>query len=220
MLIYMNETQNIRHSISDADYTRLLDCISTIVIERGFKTTTMDYVASTLSISKRTLYEIFEDKNHMMREALRHITERHSAMVKNAFESTSNVIEAMLQIFFHMRDVMKNVCIDFFRDMDSYAKETRCDYDKLCEQRRAEMLKLFQLGIEQGLFRDDINYDLQGRLLEVQLESIKRTENILPPGIGTNVAMEHISIGFLRSIASPKGSILIDECLAKQSHNQ
>lgn len=202
-----------RYNISQEDYRRLLDRIFTIFIERGFKTATMDYVASTLGMSKRTLYEIFDDKHHMIHEVLTYIGENHRQFVCEAFANSANIIEATLTIFHHMRQMMKNVCAEFFRDMDSYCSVARGDYDRMSHHRREEMEKMMALGVEQGLFRADINYPLHIHLLEIQLESLKRSEVLLPPSISLSQAIEHISLSFMRSIATPKGMALIDDSL-------
>lgn len=48
---------------TSADFISLIEKISAILNEKGLKATTMDLVAQRLQMSKRTLYEIFENLN-------------------------------------------------------------------------------------------------------------------------------------------------------------
>ena len=48
------------------------------------------------------------------------------------------------------------------------------------------------------------------RMMKVQMESVKRMEELFPPDITLLQIYDSISLGFLRSIASPAGMKLLD----------
>lgn len=66
------------------------------------------------------------------------------------------------------------------------------------------------LGVRQGVFRDDVNYEIIIRLFRIQMESLKRMEGFFPKDISLVEAYNAISLGMLRSIATPKGMEVID----------
>ncbi|MDE5807821.1 MAG: hypothetical protein K2H76_06855, partial [Muribaculaceae bacterium] len=74
-------------------------------------------------------------------------------------------------------------------------------------------------GIEQGVFRKDVNYPITLHLMRIQMESLKRMEEAFPPGITISDAFDYISTGFLRSIATPKGMEIIDSAYRRKSEN-
>ncbi|MDE6446771.1 MAG: TetR/AcrR family transcriptional regulator, partial [Muribaculaceae bacterium] len=53
-----------------SEHNRLLAAIYPIIREHGLKGATMDMVARRLGMSKRTLYEIFQNKSAMIIEVL------------------------------------------------------------------------------------------------------------------------------------------------------
>ena len=61
--------------LKEEHYLRLIKAISEIIVKKGPSHTSMDYVASTLNMSKRTLYELFGSKDDMIRHVLEYNTE-------------------------------------------------------------------------------------------------------------------------------------------------
>lgn len=179
-----------------------------IVMEKGLKSATMDIVASRLGMSKRTLYEIFGSKDEMIKACIEELGRSNEEFVKRTFASTSNVMEALIKVFMRSRDNMQKVNVEFFRDLDLY-KDKRETYEK----HRADyetMMRIFERGVSEGLFRADVDYRIQSRMMTIQMESLKRMEELFPPDISLVRVFDAIIVGFLRSIASPKGMRTLD----------
>lgn len=51
---------------------RILKAAMTEFLHKGVKSVKMDDIANTLAISKRTLYEIYSNKEELLLEAVRH----------------------------------------------------------------------------------------------------------------------------------------------------
>lgn len=197
--------------IAESDYRALLDKISYIIFRNGLKATTMDTVAALLGMSKRTLYEIFESKSAMINEAIDYMTREHQREIASIFDSSDNVMEAMLLTSEHQCEMMQKMSPDFFSDMDHHFKEVRSHYDDCSSPRRSAMMRMFAAGVQQGVFRDDVDYRIQMRLMELQMESLKRMEEVFPSDITLAQAYRSISLGFLRSIASVKGMEMLEK---------
>lgn len=192
------------------DRKELVNSIVPILLEKGLKSTTMDTVAAYLGISKRTLYEIFDSKSEMLKEVLGALEQQGQDFVNRTFAEANNVMEAFVTVFKYNRDVMKRVNIDFYRDMDRLYKDKRETYEKNREERHRKMIKMFHLGVEQGMFRPDVDYNVHSRIMGLQMEGLKRMEELFPPDISLQRVFDSIILGFLRSIASPKGMAVLD----------
>jgi len=194
-----------------ADNNRILRKITDLLYDKGMKALTMDFVASSLGMSKRTLYEIFGSKNEMLKKVIQYAHKIYIKKSEDEFLKSSNVMEGMLRIHMIQREAMARLSVDFFRDMDSMFPEVK----KLHNESEALRYKQFELiykkGIAEGVFRPDVNYKILPRILEIQLESLKRMEELFPPDLDIVEVSDSISIGFLRSIASPKGMCLLDK---------
>lgn len=191
------------------EYDKLLGFIAEQLLRKGIKATTMDSLATELQMSKRTLYEIFESKENMVDRALKNFHDKLAASHRQIFESSDNIMEAMTRILASTRNWMSHASVNFFRDIDEYfAASKRKKEAEDC--RYAEMEKIFSEGAREGFFRKDINFLISCRLLTIQMESLKRMEELFPPDITLLEAYDSISIGFLRSISSQKGLEYLD----------
>lgn len=180
------------------------------MLENGLKGTTMDIVAARLGMSKRTLYEIFTSKSNMIRAVIKAMEHQNQAFVSKVFAESENVLDALITIFLHNRDFVSRVNVDFYRDMDGLYKDKREEYEQSRESRYRKMLEMFKVGVEQGMFRPDVDYNVQIRMMGLQMESMKRMEELFPPGISLQRVFDAAIVGFLRSIVSPEGMELLD----------
>lgn len=197
--------------LKEEHYLRLIKAISEIIVKKGPSHTSMDYVASTLNMSKRTLYELFGSKDDMIRHVLEYNTEKSKQEVDEIFRSSSNALEAMHKLTNYLAKIHETASVDFIRDMDVRCKHLRIDYESYQGEVINQLKKVIHLGIMQGVFRKNIDLDLQIRVLLVQLESLKRMEDFFPPEITISQVFIVIGRGFLRNIVSSKGLEMLEQ---------
>lgn len=198
-------------NISRQGNEKLIDSILTLIHRKGFKRLTMDSVASELKMSKRTLYEIFGSKNEMITQAVKRDHEVSVERFKAIFESGKNMMEAMVEAHSFLAEILSGVSPDYFKDMDDFFPEIRNTFRQVKDKRHAHFMRMFRKGVSQGVFRPDVNYEVQTRIFDLQMEAMKRMEEIFPPGIPVTSVYETITIGSLRSVASPEGMRILDE---------
>lgn len=206
-------------NLSKEDYNRLLDGIIKLVFDKGLKSLTMDSVAANLGMSKRTLYEIFESKQQMFLEVLAYQHGNHIRTCTEIFSTSGNTMEAMLKIYIKQRNIMAKVNPSFFRDMDNAFSEIKDMYENTEEDRHNKFLEIFRLGVDDGVFRKDVNYTITSKIFKIQMESLKRMEELFPPGLTLLDVYDSIIIGLLRSIATPKGMEILDRLTTTLLHN-
>ena len=202
-----------REDMSKDAYHALIKSILAILLKKGIKATTMDSIASSLQISKRTLYEIFSSKTEMVTCALEDMRDRHSRKITEVFMNSANVMEALLRSFLLQRDIMQGVNVSFLRDLDSHFVECGQDPDSSKIPFLENYVSVLQKGADEGFFRKDVNFSLLCRLQWIQMESLKRMEEFFPPDISLLEAYDSIFISFMRSIATPKGMEILDKAL-------
>ncbi len=198
-------------------YSALLTSIADILIDNGIKATSMDYIAASLHISKRTLYEIFGNKTHMVTQALISFHQRMCREHTEIYNTTENVLEAALLSFRKQRDFLSRVNVDFFKDRDSVFAEVKFRSTQSKQDFVDNIAAILNKGVEQGLFRSDLNLALNCKLMLVVMESLKRMEEFFPPEVTLIDAYDATSIGFLRSIATVEGHKMLDQMITKIS---
>lgn len=208
-----------RSDLTEKEYNELIRKISQIVMDKGLKATTMDVVANVLGMSKRTLYEIFDSKSDMIRETFRQLGIINKQLVRDMIDSSQNVMEGLIKVFKHNRDWLSSVNVEFFRDMDRLYKEERECYETSHDSHYEEMSSLFERGVREGMFRKDVDFIVQSRIVGIQMESLKRMEEIFPKDITLIRVYDAIILGFLRGLASPKGMKLLDSLSEELVHN-
>lgn len=66
---------------------------------KGIKSITMDDIAAALGISKRTLYEVFSDKESLLKECILKAQADRDKYLQQIFEESHNVLEVILAVF-------------------------------------------------------------------------------------------------------------------------
>lgn len=202
-----------RADLTDEQFDALVNAILPILMEKGMTHTSMDFIASSLKMSKRTLYEIFGSKDDMIRAIFDHHTGAHHRDMQELFGKASNAMEGLaMAVSYHQRFFSK-ASASFFRDMDERFRHLRNEYDSGSPCMNSDFEKILKLGVHQGVFREDVDFDLQLRLLHVQMESIKRMEDFFPPQITMERTFRAITEGFLRTIATHKGLEALEKVL-------
>ena len=197
-------------NLDSKDYDKLLSRILRILAQKGPKATVMDTVAAELKMSKRTLYEIFENKNDMLIKVLGWAHQKAYNYVAGFFSENANVLESMLKVCYLQRTLVENFDVRFFSDMSSLFPDLHRYYQDIEQKREKDTLKILERGIEQGLFRKELNYPVLMAMLRVQMESLKLAETRFPEGIKLEDILDTINSSFLRSIVTRKGLDLLE----------
>ena len=114
------------------------------------KATTMDSVAAQLSMSKRTLYEIFESKKGMLVAVISYFHRQFHNRAVEIFNEAGSVIEAIYRILQMHQQVMQQGHPDFFRDMDENYKSLRHIYDEEQKNWNNDIVTILRMGMKQG----------------------------------------------------------------------
>ncbi len=172
----------------------------------GFKAITMDDIARRAGISKKTLYQHFANKQEVVNESViwykNHMTEN----CYNLINDSENAVEAMVRMLAYMDNMHKQINPMAMFEMQRFFPEA---YNTFRDQLQAKDVGMMRdnivRGIEEGLYREDINADLMARYrLETSLM-------ILQPNLLVNSRNDLLSVSleigehFLYGIMTTKG---------------
>ena len=208
-----------KEEVEKVQYSKILDFIISALMKNGLKGTSMDSLASALQMSKRTLYEIFGSKENMFREVHDYFHKKIFEKFKDIFNTSQNVMEAIIRSFLYNRDLMSNLSADFFREMEDFANKNNI-VSKNHKHHHDQLYEILKNGVAEGYFRDDINLRVQCKMLSVQMQALKNTEELFPEDITLLDVYDSISIGFLRGISSPKGLAELEKYMPLLSNIQ
>ena len=183
----------------------------------GIKSITMDDIATSLGISKRTLYEVFEDKETLLREVILKNQEDKNEFLENLLAESTNVLEVILVCFQKSIEMFHQTNKRFFEDLKKYPhvfNMVKKNRDKDSES----TIAFFKSGVEQGIFRDDVNFAIVNLLVREQFDLLMNTD--ICKEYPFLEVYESIMFTFLRGIANERGARVLEEFIQEYRKNR
>ena len=176
----------------------------------GIRAVKMDDLASSLKMSKRTLYETYQNKEALLIDVLRLSMEEHHAVMREFKLHNNDVMDLIIEHFRIQTENYAETNPLFFKDLKFYPDLTDKfrDIEKYNEDRTMEV---FARGIEEGYFRSEVNYEFISKVGR-QFSIIFRTQEEY-----AMYDMREIFVSFvctlLRGICTEKGIAKLDSFL-------
>ena len=133
----------------------------------GLKRVGIDDICNELHISKKTFYTVFKTKNELIEEILKSVRIEKKQIEEIA--DNDNIIEYLISKTNTFRNKPRRDDEKFFQihfDMKKYYPEL---FDKHCrlikEDAEVNALSILNMGIAQGLFRQDMDLTLTKKLI-------------------------------------------------------
>jgi TetR/AcrR family transcriptional regulator, cholesterol catabolism regulator len=177
----------------------------------GIRAVTMDMLANQLGMSKRTIYEVFKDKDELLHGVLIWMKLKQTEVMNKIFGESENVIEAIFKMLDIMSNHFHNMSPAFQMDMKRFhnnlMKNPGSNADLPYYNINAEILIR---GIKEGVFREDIDIDITNRCL-FEVAKMSNDNSVFPPDDFVNKdVIGTFYINFLRGISTQKGLDLIN----------
>ncbi|MBR5688233.1 MAG: TetR/AcrR family transcriptional regulator [Prevotella sp.] len=198
-----------------ADYrlrlrARILNTAVSSFRQRGIKAVKMDDIANSLSISKRTLYEIFHKKEDLLYECVKVYHESFMKRLREAIDNGKNVIEIIAEIYkFQMKESSLSSPV-FYEELSKYP-QVDAYLKKNYEERKLKSVDFLRKGVKEGIFRPDINFDIVNRIANANTEYVMRSKlyNLYP----LYVIFWNAQLLLVRGMCTEKGLKILDEQL-------
>ena len=184
---------------------------------QGVKAVRMDDLASQIGISKRTLYEMFKDKEELLMDCLLYSNQREKERVNDIRSKSKNVLEVILGVFLYSIEMLHETNKLFFEDIKKYPAA----YKLVQEVRNSdskEKMAFFRQGVEQGIFRSDINYPIVDELVKQQFNLLVNTDFFSHhPFLDV---YESIMFTYLRGISTVEGARMLEMFIKEYRGNK
>lgn len=174
----------------------------------GVKAVKMDDIASRLSISKRTLYEIFSNKEELLLECVRMQEEAFdSHMAEFGSDSSHNSIDIILEFYRYQMQNVSDVSPAFYEELSKYGHVV--DFlNKKRIKRNANAKAFFVNGVSEGYFRKDVDFDIVSQIGAASMEHAMKTK--MYEKYGMKGLLHNILFLFLRGLCTAEGIALLD----------
>lgn len=184
---------------------------------KGIKSITMDDIAAALGISKRTLYEVFSDKESLLKECILKAQGDRDKYLQQVYEESHNVLEVILAVFQKSIEMFHQTNKRFFEDIKKYPRvyemmRARQDSDS------EKTMSFFKAGVDQGIFRSDVNFAIVNMLVREQFDVLLNTDicNEYP----FIEVYESIMFTYIRGISTEKGAKVLEDFIQEYRKNR
>ncbi|MDO3695399.1 TetR/AcrR family transcriptional regulator [Wenyingzhuangia sp. chi5] len=193
---------------------KILTTATSMFLDLGFKSVTMDDISNTLGISKKTVYSHFKNKNKLVEATTLNIFNNILQGINAIENKKQNSIEELFQIKELMINNVKqqnpsSICQlqKFFPEIHSCMKKKHREAMTKC------FTKNIERGIEEGFYRKNLNIDFIVKIHFAGIESIKEMEHQNNDiNYKFNLATEYLEY-HTRAIATEKGLETLNQIL-------
>jgi len=186
----------------------------------GIRSVSMDDIAAQLGMSKKTLYQFYTDKEELVREVVIAILNKHKEQCDADHRISENPIHECFLAFDRMQEMFSKMNPIIIFDLEKYHPSVykifhEHKYTFLYQVVRSNLEK----GIEQGIYREDIDVDVITRF-RIESTMLPFNSEMFP---NNRTHLMHIEqqllFHFLYGIVTPKGQKSIEKYKNQRTKN-
>jgi AcrR family transcriptional regulator len=184
----------------------ILSSAQELFFKKGIRNVTLDEIASKLKISKKTIYDHFENKDEIVFELVKSHLKHHREVIEKLIEKSDNIIEETLSIVQCSSEMMNHINPILFEDLQTLYPKAWNYFEEFKKTFIMEnLIKGLEKGQKQGLIRKDINIKLMAYLRLLQINLLFQTNILKEFDITFNELQNQLTKQFLYSITTEKG---------------
>ncbi|RTY89347.1 TetR/AcrR family transcriptional regulator [Flavobacterium sp. GT3R68] len=155
---------------------KIITKASEMFLKLGFKSITMDDIAGEMCISKKTIYKYFCNKEILVEESTAMVHKEVHQIIDSIVAQNYNAIQENFEIRKMFKEMFKSSDTSPIYQLKKHYPEI---YEKVISREIDECNKCFrqniEKGVEQGLYRKDINVDTYIKFYYTLIFSINET---------------------------------------------
>jgi len=157
---------------------KIIEDAGNLFMKNGIRVITMDSIALSLCISKRTIYENFKDKEDLIHNFLTRNISTHKKDLIKIVNGSNNVIESLFQFGKYNHDAFAKMNPLFFADLNKY-------YSGILESiKRSEKIGngeisylILKRGVNEGTFVKTIDIDIVNKFIHLTMDYFFKSDN-------------------------------------------
>lgn len=192
--------------MNDPKLQAILDKIIELFYEFGIRNLNMDDISRKLKISKKTLYQYFKSKEDLIEKLFYYDDIKWCAKLLKFKLDELNAIDILLQVSVLVADEMSRLNPKLRFEMKKYYgpifnEFTQKKHNHIFNQ----ISKNIQKGINEGLYRADVNIELTAGLYVRNLIDMHEKDYFLAEDISFDQVFETMFENHIRAISTAEG---------------
>ena len=185
---------------------RILEIAMAQFARFGVRTITMEDLARQAGISKKTIYQEFEDKKDLVKAVFAAILEQDRKRLAFILEQGDGVIEHLVQTSKMMRERLTSINPLVILEVQKYFPEAWNLFESFKQETiQQDLIKVLERGKELGYFRPEIDSRVLARVRLTQVTTAFDPKNFADPEYNLVEDQMIILDHFLHGIFTEKG---------------
>lgn len=174
----------------------------------GFKSVTMDDIARQAGISKKTLYQHFDNKNKVIIAALDWYKDSLCTHADQLMNTAADAVEGFVRVKANFENVFKEVNPLSIFELQRFYPEGYRQFRSNMERDVESVKRNLEQGMAEGNYRDDFDTEIMARFhIECAL-MIVMPNVLMKDKFDMHRVNSEITEHFIRGILTPKGEKL------------
>jgi len=199
----------------------ILEKASQLFIKLGFKSVTMDDIATEMAISKKTIYQYFSSKPDLIEATLDYIIDKVDKELRYIMSLNLDPVTEIIKAQSHIDEVFKISTSAPMYQLKKY-------YPKIATKMKIRQIQNFEeisnmnilKGIENGIYRPNIDVTFSSRYYFMGCLGLDDLD-IFPSDQFPYEKTQRMLLEYhLRSIATPKGLKILESLIENQTSNE
>ena len=182
----------------------------------GIKNVTMDQIAKELGISKKTIYQYFENKTELVQQTVGYIFDKIQTEIDKICLMKLNPYEELLSVRKVIREMLnKSANVPHYQLKKYYPEIAKTLEEKKFKSIMECLEHNLNKGIKSGYYRKDLDKEFVKRMYFSNSMSLGNPELFPPELFDRQYIMELFMKMFLNGISTKKGRKKLKEVLEK-----
>lgn len=172
----------------------------------------MDDIARHLSISKKTVYREFKDKNEIVVCICQLDFSEHQFQLEQIEVQSENAIDSFIEIMNYVSSYLDSLNAKYFYDMQKYHPDAWNEFKQFKHTYVIQsIIRNLELGQSEDLYRNNLDIGILAKLRVAEMEAAMNTELYPPEKYKLTDIHEELLRHYLQGITTIKGHRIINK---------
>lgn len=177
----------------------------------GIKGVSMNQIADSLQISKKTLYVHFSNKEDLLCACLDLEYNNVSSMLEGIGKQTNNPVKSIFLLALNFNQSRSFFCPAFYKDIQHFYQASH-KLKAMHNRMQEEFIHYFQKGMEEGYFQPESNYEVIISVFTEQILLANENQSKISHPSHKGI----LFLTFLRGVSTEKGHLMLERLLPKE----
>jgi TetR/AcrR family transcriptional regulator, cholesterol catabolism regulator len=177
-----------------------------LFMQFGLRSVSMDDIAKELGISKKTIYQFYEDKDALVDDVMASVFENDMFVCERDRKVSENAVHEIFLAIDFIVEMFKSMNPSVLFDLQKHHPVSYMRFVKHKDEYLFSIIKNnLKRGIAEDLYRPDLKVDVLARFRVESMMMPFNPEFLQKTGKNLALIEEEITIHFLYGLVSPKG---------------